>query len=73
MSSLEVTEPILNFPFDVSKRATKGFNKREEVKRKATERWVRAVNAEGSFVRSRYGVAKQGSDVPRLTSFAAGT
>ena len=30
---------------------TKGFDELEEVKREAAERWVRAVNAEGSFGR----------------------
>jgi type III restriction enzyme len=51
---------------------TKGFDELEEVKREAAERWVRAVNVEGSFGRWHYGVAKQVSEIPRLISSAAG-
>jgi type III restriction enzyme len=51
---------------------TKGFDELEEVKREAAKRWVRAVNAEGSFGRWHYEVAKQVSDIPRLISSAAG-
>lgn len=51
---------------------TKGFDELEEVKREAAERWVRAVNVEGSFGRWRYRVAKQVSEIPRLISSAAG-
>ena len=72
MSSLEVTEPILNFSFEAPKRATKGFNKLEEMKREAAERWANAVNVEGSFGRWHYRVAKQVSDIPGLISSVAG-
>jgi type III restriction enzyme len=51
---------------------TKGFDELEEVKREAAERWVNAVNVEGSFGRWCYKVAKQVSDIPRLISSAAG-
>ena len=36
---------------------TKGFDPLRDVKRQAAERWVAAVNAEGSFGRWRYGIA----------------
>ncbi|MBI3916530.1 MAG: DEAD/DEAH box helicase family protein [Betaproteobacteria bacterium] len=51
---------------------TKGFDELEEVKREAAERWANAVNAEGSFGRWRYRVAKQVSDIPGLILSAAG-
>jgi len=50
---------------------TKGFDELEEVKREAAERWVRAVNAEGSFGVWHYAIAKQVSDVPKLLSVTA--
>lgn len=51
---------------------TKGFDELEEVKREAAERWVRAVNAEGSFGAWHYAIAKQVSDVSKLLSATAG-
>jgi type III restriction enzyme len=42
---------------------TKGFDELEEVKRAAAERWVAAVNAEGSHGAWRYAVVKKVSDV----------
>ncbi len=51
---------------------TKGFDELEEVKREAAERWVRAVNAEGSFGDWHYAIAKQVSEVPKLISVTAG-
>jgi len=42
---------------------TKGYDPFEAVKRQAAERWVAAVNAEGSFGRWGYEVAKRPSDV----------
>jgi hypothetical protein len=38
---------------------TKGFNEREEVKRAAAERWVAAVNADGTFGTWKYALAKK--------------
>jgi hypothetical protein len=41
----------------------KGFDPLEEVKRAAAERWVAAVNAEGSFGRWQYALVKQVSAI----------
>lgn len=49
----------------------KGFDELEEVKRAAAHRWVDAVNAEGSFGRWGYVVAKGISRVRDLISAAA--
>lgn len=43
---------------------TKGFDPLEEVKRAAAERWVAAVNADGSFGQWQYKIARLPSDVP---------
>lgn len=48
----------------------KGFDELEEVKREAAERWIRAVNSEGSFGVWSYAIAKQVSEVPKLLSAA---
>lgn len=45
---------------------TKGYDPLEDVKRAAAERWVAAVNADGTYGRWRYAVAKKVSDVPDL-------
>ncbi len=45
---------------------TKGFDPLEEVKRAAAVRWVAAVNADGTYGRWRYAVAKKVSDIPQL-------
>jgi len=50
---------------------TKGFDELEDVKRAAADRWIRAVNAEGSFGVWEYGVAKKVSEVPQLISKVA--
>ncbi len=42
---------------------TKGYDELEEVKRQAAERWVAAVNAEGSFGRWEYAIARKPTDV----------
>ena len=42
---------------------TKGYDELEEVKRQAAVRWVAAVNAEGSFGRWTYAIARKPSDV----------
>lgn len=49
---------------------TKGFDELEEIKRGAAERWVQAVNAEGSFGTWSYRIAKQVSEVPGLLAAA---
>jgi type III restriction enzyme len=47
----------------------KGFDPLEEVKRAAAERWVAAVNADGSFGRWRYVLVKKPSEIgPALAS-----
>ncbi len=46
----------------------KGFDPTEEVKRAAAERWVAAVNADGTYGKWRYAVAKKVSDIPGLLS-----
>ncbi len=45
---------------------TKGFDPLADVKRAAAERWVAAVNAEGSFGQWRYGLARKIEEIPRL-------
>jgi type III restriction enzyme len=42
---------------------TKGFDDLEQIKRAAAERWVNAVNAEGSFGEWVYRVAKKPTEV----------
>jgi type III restriction enzyme len=44
----------------------KGYDPTEEVKRAAAERWVAAVNADGTYGKWGYAVAKKVSDVPGL-------
>jgi len=51
---------------------TKGYDPLEEVKRAAAERWVAAVNADGTFGRWRYVLVKKPSEVgPALASALA--
>ena len=45
---------------------TKGYDPLEEVKRAAAERWVTAVNADGTFGQWHYAIAKKASDVPEI-------
>ncbi|CAN5895830.1 DEAD/DEAH box helicase family protein [soil metagenome] len=45
---------------------TKGYDPLEEVKAAAAERWVAAVNADGTYGQWRYAVAKKVSEVPGL-------
>jgi type III restriction enzyme len=42
---------------------TKGYDPLEMVKRAAAERWVAAVNADGSFGHWRYTIAKKVSEI----------
>jgi len=49
----------------------KGFDPLEDVKRAAAERWVAAVNAEGSYGHWEYRVAKRVADIPRLLAEVA--
>lgn len=50
---------------------TKGYDPLAEVKSAAAERWVNAVNAEGSYGRWAYAVAKKTTEVASLVSVAA--
>jgi type III restriction enzyme len=45
---------------------TKGHDPLEHVKRQAAERWVRAVNAEGSFGEWRYEIVHKMNQIPQL-------
>ncbi|MGH9685535.1 MAG: hypothetical protein ACRD5K_00395 [Candidatus Acidiferrales bacterium] len=50
---------------------TKGYDPREEVKVAAAQRWVDAVNAEGSYGQWRYVIAKKTTEVPELITKTA--
>jgi type III restriction enzyme len=50
---------------------TKGFDVREEVKLAAAERWVAAVNADGTFGAWKYMLTKKPTEVGRLIDAAA--
>jgi type III restriction enzyme len=54
------TEPPIHLILE-----TKGYDPREEVKRAAAERWVAAVNAEGSCGRWAYTIVKKTTDVSK--------
>jgi type III restriction enzyme len=49
---------------------TKGYDPLEEVKRAAAERWVAAVNAEGTYGRWAYRIAKKTTDVSGIITAA---
>ena len=49
---------------------TKGFDPLEEVKRAAAERWVAAVNADGTYGLWQYAVAKKVSDIQDIITVA---
>lgn len=51
---------------------TKGYDPLEEVKRAAAERWVAAVNAEGTQGYWRFAVAKKISDIPSIVDEVKG-
>ncbi|MGH2359350.1 MAG: hypothetical protein ACRDGM_02255 [bacterium] len=50
---------------------TKGYDPLEQVKHAAAERWVAAVNADGSYGRWQYAIAKNVSDIPQILEKAA--
>jgi type III restriction enzyme len=50
---------------------TKGYDPLEEVKRGAAERWVAAVNADGTYGRWKYAIAKRVSEVNEILAQAA--
>jgi type III restriction enzyme len=47
---------------------TKGYDPLEEVKRAAAERWVSAVNAEGSYGKWEYGIAHKPTEISSVIS-----
>jgi type III restriction enzyme len=51
---------------------TKGYDPLEDVKRAAAERWVAAVNADGSYGRWAYRIAKKTTEVSGIITAAAG-
>ena len=50
---------------------TKGYDPLEEVKREAAERWVSAVNADGTYGRWLYRLTKKTTDVSGIITAAA--
>jgi type III restriction enzyme len=50
---------------------TKGYDPREEVKAAAAQRWVEAVNAEGSIGKWSYAVARNPNEIPSIIDNAA--
>jgi type III restriction enzyme len=52
---------------------TKGYDPLEEVKRAAAERWVAAVNADGTYGRWKYAVAKKPEEVTKRIDEAVRT
>jgi type III restriction enzyme len=50
---------------------TKGYDPLEDVKRAAAERWVAAVNAEGSYRRWEYRIAKKTAEVNGIITAAS--
>jgi type III restriction enzyme len=51
---------------------TKGYDPLEDVKRAAAERWVAAVNAEGTYGRWAYRIAKKTTEVSGIITAASG-
>jgi type III restriction enzyme len=51
---------------------TKGHDDLEQVKTQAAERWVRAVNAEGSFGEWRYAISHAMNEIPELLDEVSG-
>ena len=51
---------------------TKGYDPLEEVKRGAADRWVAAVNADGTHGLWSFAIAKKISDIPSIVEKAAG-
>ena len=50
---------------------TKGYDELEDLKRAAAQRWIQAVNAEGSYGAWNFVIAKKVSEIPRLISAAS--
>jgi type III restriction enzyme len=52
---------------------TKGFDPLEEVKRAAAERWVNAVNADGTYGTWRYALVRKPTEVSGALSAIVGS
>jgi len=50
---------------------TKGFDPLEEIKRAAAERWVAAVNADGTYGRWKFGLVKRVSEINEILTRSA--
>ena len=50
---------------------TKGYDPLEEIKQAAADRWVAAVNADGTYGRWRYVIARKISDIPQIIKNSA--
>ncbi len=59
-------QPLVNLILE-----TKGYDPLAEVKRAAAERWVAAVNAEGSYGEWAYRMVRGTSEVPGVISALA--
>ena len=51
---------------------TNGYDPLEEVKRAAADRWIAAVNADGTHGRWDFAIAKKVSDIPSIIERIAG-
>ena len=49
---------------------TKGYDPLEEVKRAAAERWVAAVNADGTYGRWAFAIAKKTTEINEIVAAA---
>jgi type III restriction enzyme len=61
------TSPVVHLILE-----TKGYEPLEDVKRAAADRWVAAVNADGTFGKWSYVVVKKMTDVPKVIGEVAG-
>ena len=61
------TDPPINVIVE-----TKGYDPLAEVKAAAADRWVKAVNAEGSYGQWAYGMARKTTEVPIIIDRLAG-
>jgi len=59
------TEPPVHLILEV-----KGYDERKEVKEQAAQKWVEAVNAEGTFGTWRYACVSKPADVPKFIELA---
>jgi len=55
------TEPPIHLILEV-----KGFDPLKEVKRQAAQRWIEAVNADGTYGRWEYAVVARPTEIPAV-------